>query len=146
MQGGCACGAVRYRLDETPYDSGWCHCRMCQTVSGTPGIVFTTVARKNYTLEQGEKHVAYFASTSFGRRSFCGRCGSPLTIEVNHQPDEIDITVATLDDPAAVRPGFHIYVSEAPHWLEFKDGLPTFEKLRPQTRGLTPGQTDAAQD
>lgn len=91
LDGGCACGAVRYRLDERPYDTGWCHCSVCRHVSGSGGLVFTTVHRDRYRIVQGEAHVGSFASTSFGTRTFCSLCGSPLTIHVNHQPDEIDI-------------------------------------------------------
>ncbi len=34
-EGGCACGAVRYRLLVEPLDLHVCHCTNCQTVSGS---------------------------------------------------------------------------------------------------------------
>jgi hypothetical protein len=142
MEGGCACGSVRYRLDAEPYDSGWCHCRLCQRVSGSGGMVFATVARDKFIVMQGLGKVGTFQSTSFGERSFCRDCGSPLTIHVRHQPDEIDVTVGTLDDPAKVAPTFHLYVSEMPEWMIIGDDLPRFDALRPTTRGLPPGQTE----
>ena len=70
LSGRCACGVVAYRLTSQPYDSGWCHCRICQHVSGSIGMVFTTVALKDFHLTQGADQVGVFASTSFGERSF----------------------------------------------------------------------------
>ena len=50
MNGGCFCGAVRYRLTSTPYDTGWCHCRTCQKISGAAALVFTTVPLADYVI------------------------------------------------------------------------------------------------
>lgn len=143
LEGGCACGAVRYRLNETPYDSGWCHCRVCQHVSGSGGMVFTTVHLDRYEITAGQEKVGSFASTEFGTRTFCSACGSPLTIHVRHQPDEIDIAAGTLDDPEEVAPAFHIYAADAPSWMPMIAFLPRFKALRPNTRGLKEGQTEA---
>jgi hypothetical protein len=140
LTGRCACGAIRYRLLERPYDTGWCHCRVCQRVSGSAGMVFTTVAKGAYRIEQGTDKIGRFPSTSFGERTFCRDCGAPLTIHVDHQPDEIDIAVGSLDDPNAVTPGFHLFVKEAPGWMAMTDDLPRFAALRPNTRGLAKDQ------
>ena len=140
LTGGCACGAVRYSFAD-PYDTGWCHCRLCQRTSGAPAIVFTTAKRAGLRWEAGAP--ATWPSTSFGRRGFCLACGTLLTIEVDFQPDEIDFAAATLDDPEAVRPGFHIFCDEAPSWAAIDDGLPRHARYRPDTRGLPPGAVEA---
>ena len=105
-------------------------------------MVFNTVALKNFLIEKGADRIGRFASTPFGERSFSRSCGSPLTIHVRHQPDEIDVAAGTLDDPEAVSPGFHLYAACAPSWINLSDGLPRYAALRPETRGLTPGQTE----
>lgn len=143
LDGGCACGAVRYRLHQPPYDTGWCHCRICQHVSGSGAMLFTAVAMDKLEWLRGADRLARFASTPFGERSFCRDCGSPLTIHVRHQPGEGDIAAGSLDDPEAIAPGFHIFAGEAPSWARAADDLPVFEKLRPDTRGLPAGQTEA---
>lgn len=143
LEGGCACGTVRYRLEEAPFDTGWCHCSVCRHVSGSGGMVFTTVHRDRYRIVQGEAHIGSFASTSFGTRTFCSLCGTPLTIHVRHQPDEIDIAAGTLDDPDEVVPSFHIYAAEAPSWMPMMAFVPRYKALRPNTRGLPEGQTEA---
>ena len=143
LTGGCACGRVRYRITAEPYDTGWCHCRVCQHVSGSGGMVFTTVKLADYRLTQGEDRVGRFASTDFGTRTYCLDCGAPLTIHVAHQPLEIDIAAGSLDDPGAVQPDFHLYAASAPAWAQPIDGLPRYDALRPTTRGLRAGQTKA---
>lgn len=66
LTGGCACGRVRYRITAEPYDTGWCHCRVCQHVSGSGGMVFTTVKLADYRLTLGDDRIGRFASTDFG--------------------------------------------------------------------------------
>lgn len=136
MQGGCLCGTVRYRLVSAPYDTGWCHCRLCQKASGAPALVFTTVPLADYVVEQGADAIGSIRSTDFGERRFCTRCGTPLTIHVDFQPGEIDLTVATLDDPDAVVPSFHIFYASRIGWAEAGDTLPRHDRFRPETRGL----------
>lgn len=143
LTGGCACGTVRYSVDAVPYDTGWCHCRICQQVSGSGGMVFTTVALTHFTITQGLEKLGRFASTPFGERRYCRECGSPIAMHVQHQASEIDIAAASLDDPDIVAPTFHIYAASAPAWALAIDGLPRYDALRPTTRGLAQGQTEA---
>jgi hypothetical protein len=130
------CGTVRYELQSEPFDAGWCHCRTCQLASGSPAMVFATVPRDDLRWTKGGDHVQSVASSSFGHRSFCGQCGTPLLMKVDHQPESVDFTVATLDDPGTVLPGFHIFWSSKIDWFEVIDQLPRHEKFRPDTRGL----------
>ena len=134
--GGCGCGSVRYRLEAEPFDAGWCHCRICQLSSGAPAMVFASVATGDLVFTQGEDKVNKFPSSSFGHRLFCGECGTPLAMKVDHQPETIDITVATLDDPDSVEPGFRIFEASRISWFETADDLPRHERFRQDTRGL----------
>ena len=134
--GGCLCKAVRFQLDSEPYDAGWCHCRTCQLNSGSPAMVFATVPLADYRFTEGEAAVRSFPSSSFGHRAFCGRCGTPLFTRVEHQPDTVDFSLCTLDEPGRVRPGFHIFWSSRVDWMECDDGLPKYDRFRPNTVGL----------
>ena len=131
--GGCLCGTVRFRLASDPFDAGWCHCRTCQLNSGSPAMVFATVRFADYRYESGETAVRRVESSSFGHRAFCAACGTPLYTHVEHQPDTLDFSVATLDEPGRVRPGFHIFWSSRIPWLEINDDLPKFDRFRPNT-------------
>jgi hypothetical protein len=136
-QGGCACGQVRYELLSAPYDAGWCHCRTCQLSSGSPAMVFASVPEGDLVWTKGQELVRSFASSSFGHRSFCGACGTPFLMKVDHQPETVDFSVATLDEPDRVFPGFHIFYGSRIGWFEPADTLPRHDRFRPDTRGLS---------
>ena len=136
LTGGCTCGAVRYALNSAPFDAGWCHCRTCQRTSGAPAMVFASVPEGDLVWTHGVEHVRTFKSSSFGHRAFCGLCGTPFLMKVDHQPETVDFSVATLDAPDAVAPGFHIFWGSRVAWFDPGDDLPRYEKFRPDTRGL----------
>jgi hypothetical protein len=136
LQGGCVCGAVRYELRSEPFDAGWCHCRTCQLVSGAPAMVFASVPAGDLVWTRGAGKVRTFRSSSFGHRAFCGECGTPFLMEVDHQPETVDFSVATLDAAERAMPGFHIFWSSRIPWFEPGDELPRHSKFRPDTRGL----------
>jgi hypothetical protein len=136
LEGGCACGAVRYQLSSEPFDAGWCHCRTCQLSSGAPGMVFASVKSGDLVWTLGAETVKSFRSSSFGHRSFCGDCGTPFLMEVDHQPETVDFSVATLDAPERVALGFHIFWASRIPWFEPRDELPRHDRFRPDTRGL----------
>ncbi|HEV2595048.1 MAG TPA: GFA family protein [Sphingomicrobium sp.] len=134
--GGCLCGAVRYELQSTPFDCGWCHCRTCQLNSGAPAMVFASVPGEDLVWTQGADKVKSVRSSSFGRRTFCGECGTPFLMKVDHQPETVDFSVATLDQPDTIVPTFHIFWESRIGWFAPDDKLPRHEKFRPDTRGL----------
>jgi hypothetical protein len=130
------CGSVRYELSCAPFDCGWCHCRTCQLTSGSPAMVFASVPAGHVVWTSGSEMVRRVRSSSFGQRSFCGACGTPFLMQVDHQPETVDFSVATLDRPDTVAPGFHIFWASKVDWFEPGDALPRHERFRPRTRGL----------
>ncbi len=65
-----------------------------------------------------------FASSPGVQRTFCGTCGTPLTYRNVKRPLEVDVTLASLEDPALVAPMDHIWMQDAPAWDTPSDGLP----------------------
>ena len=134
--GRCMCGQVRYELATEPFDAGWCHCRTCQLSSGSPAMVFASVPAGDFRWTGGEERVRRVQSSSFGHRLFCGECGTPFLMRVDHQPETVDFSVATLDNPDAVAPGFHIFWGSKVAWFDPRDDLPRHDRFRADTRGL----------
>ena len=99
-------------------------------------MVFASVPLEDFVFVSGEDKVKRFKSSSFGHRLFCGECGTPLLMRVDHQPETADFSVATLDDPDVAAPGFHIFYVSKVGWFETADDLPRHERFRPDTRGL----------
>jgi hypothetical protein len=136
LTGGCLCGVVRFELRSEPFDCGWCHCRTCQLASGSPAMVFATVPAGHLEWTRGADRVRSIASSSFGRREFCMECVTPFLMKVDHQPETVDFSVTTLDEPESIAPGFHIFWSSRIGWFEPADTLPRHDRFRPGTRGL----------
>lgn len=54
VQGGCACGAVRYVLKGPPLGIYTCHCTACQTLTGSAFSIGMSVLRKDFEVTRGE--------------------------------------------------------------------------------------------
>ena len=134
------CGAVRYELNSEPLEAGWCHCRTCQLNSGAPAMAFASVKHGDWVVTSGESALRTIRSSSFGHRTFCGECGTPLHVKVDHQPETVDFSIATLDRPDRVVPAFHIFYASRIAWAPAADDMPRHDRFRPDTRGLHPGE------
>lgn len=136
VTGGCACGQVRYRASIEP-DGYWCHCRMCQRAVGNVAAAFVN-ARQADIIWTGA--LAEWQSSAIARRGYCAACGTPLTFRYD-DGDNIDLTVGSLDDPAAVRLTSHFGVeSRVPGWIA-DDDLPV---LRSANHAPLQARWDAA--
>ncbi len=69
------------------------------------------------------------ATTSPGvTRGYCGHCGTSLTYQHVRRENEIDVTLASFDDAAELRPTVHIWVEDKLPWVQITDGLPQYPK------------------
>ncbi|MBO1074074.1 GFA family protein [Roseomonas marmotae] len=124
LKGGCYCGEIRYEGEGAPFHSTICHCQDCRRVAGAPFVAWFSLPVTGLRFTAGEP--ARFASSDKGRRSFCPRCGTPLTFQSTDLPDEVDIATATLDDPAQVPPADHVRARGQLPWVKLADGLPRY--------------------
>ncbi len=129
FEGGCFCGAVRYR-GRGSLGVAICHCRDCQHVSGAPLVAWIEVAREDLEWTKGAP--SYYDHTSDWptpvRRSFCSQCGASLTYDREGSP-ELDITVASMDAPESVRPDMQVYVSSRVPWVHVDDDITPYERM-----------------
>jgi hypothetical protein len=122
LEGGCLCGAVRYRIDAEPEHAGYCHCRICQRAAGAPVVAWLTVALAAFAWTKGEPVV--YRSSAKAERLFCGACGTQLVFREVALPGELDVTLASLDEPAGIPPSHHIWTSSRIPWFDVADDLP----------------------
>ena len=122
VEGGCLCGAVRYRVEGPPLHAGYCHCRMCQRAAGAPVVAWGAWPAGRFAWLQGKP--GRFASSAKGERSFCPSCGTSLTSVDPGDRRLVEVTLASLDDPAAFPPEEHIWTASRIRWLELGDELP----------------------
>ena len=129
LEGGCLCGAIRYRVRGKPTNTMICHCRTCRRATGSPVVGWLTFAKADFEVRTGT--LAEFRSSPPVRRGFCGTCGTPLTYSHQESPDNIDVTTCSLDDPQTFPPTHHSWLSDDVGWVRFGDGLPAFQESRP---------------
>ncbi len=121
LTGGCLCYAVRYRATPDHRDGYYCHCRMCQLAFGNTRAAFLNLRKDEVAwLTQPP---AYYASSKIARRGFCATCSTPLCFEYL-DGDRMDLSVGSLDDPAALRPMSHFAVESRIASWHAADGLP----------------------
>jgi hypothetical protein len=120
-EGGCLCGAVRYRASGAPRKPHYCHCRMCQLALGAPLSAWVNFPLESFAWTAVEP--AWYRSSPRLRRGFCPTCGTSLCT-LHDNDDEICMTLASLDDPAQIAPILHMWTSSQTAWLEVDDGLP----------------------
>jgi hypothetical protein len=121
-EGGCLCGQVRWSAFAEPINVRQCHCRNCQRATGGP---FFARALFNVAEVTRSGETTRWASSQRLHRLSCARCGTPVFAEPQDGP-WIAISLATLDDPDALQPGSHIWVSEKRAWTSLDDNLPQF--------------------
>jgi hypothetical protein len=126
IRGGCLCGALQYE-GAKPYNVTHCHCEDCRKSAGAAFVTWASFGRDNFQITKGKPIEITWA----GRvRSFCGRCGTSLTFMSQQDSDEIDVTVATFDDPEIVAPADHIWTEDRIPWIKLADGLPQHARDR----------------
>jgi len=127
-EGGCICGAIRYRVSGKPSNSMVCHCQTCRRVAASPVVAWVTFPTARFQLLHG--HLAEFQSSQSVRRTFCAACGTPLTYEHSAHSGSVDVTTCSLDSPESFPPTHHSWLSHDLAWVRFGDGLPTFPESR----------------
>jgi hypothetical protein len=128
-EGGCLCGAVRYRVEGAPSTSSVCHCRSCRLASGASPVAWVVFPIRRYTLLSGTLTV--HRSTPPVQRSFCARCGSPIAYQHDDALHEIELTTATLDKPECFPPRYEIWHMDKLSWVSADPRLPHHERDRP---------------
>lgn len=130
-QGGCACGAVRYRTAGEPIFVNNCHCTLCQRQSGTGSAVNAFFEAERVTLLSGMLASHGFPTGSGGVQHIfrCTVCGSAVW---SHFPSlgslGVAVKVGTLDDARSVTPDAVIYLSTKLPWVPDLEGIPCFQE------------------
>lgn len=130
LKGCCFCGAVRYEAGGVPSLETNCHCSICRRTSGAPFVAWFTVPADEFRFVAGKP--ASFKSSAHGTRTFCSRCGTPLTFQSVNFPAEIDVTTCSLEDPERLPPKDHTRTSSKLSWVQLADNLPGYTEARPE--------------
>ena len=130
VEGGCYCGALRYKVEGEPFFKGQCHCRECQYISGgSPNIVmgvqeagfsYTNGSPKSFRRSDLENPVT---------REFCAECGTHILAKAAALPGAVLLKVGTLDDPSVFGgPQMAIFTVDKQSFHQIPDGVVAFDR------------------
>jgi hypothetical protein len=127
-EGGCSCGAVRYRLTSAPLFVHCCHCLNCQRQTGSAFVINLLIEADRVELLAGEPvGVDVPRDDGSPQRIFrCPACQVALYSEYG-RPDVRFVRAGTLDDPSQVTPDVHIYTRSKLDWVTLPESVPTFD-------------------
>jgi hypothetical protein len=126
FEGGCHCGAARYKADGEPQHVSVCHCGDCRKSAGAPFVSWAAFAETDFETS-GE--IAAYNSSGNAMRHFCPKCGTGLYyVNEDVLPGLVDIQTCTLDDPEALAPQIHVQHAERVNWTGGMEELPKFQR------------------
>lgn len=123
------CGAVRYQAQGPASYLCYCHCVSCRRAAGAPFVAWATFAQERVRFTHGT--LALHRSSPGVLRGHCAACGTSLTFQKESRPQELDLTLASLDEPAALVPEVHVWVEDKLPWVAISDGLPQYARGMP---------------
>lgn len=129
LEGGCGCGAIRYRLGSPPMFVHCCHCRDCQRQTGSAFVINALIETDRIERLAGEPKPVRLPTDS-GRPhdvSRCPTCGTAVWSEYAGLKALRFVRVGTLDDPSALSPDVHIYIRSKLPWVALPEGVPAFQ-------------------
>jgi len=99
-EGGCHCGAVRFRVEAERDEAIVCNCSIC----GMKRFLHLIVQKAQFTLLSGEESLTtYRFNTGIAKHTFCKVCGVHPFYTPRSHPDGVDVNVNCLDGGVADR-------------------------------------------
>lgn len=134
-EGGCQCGALRYRINGEPLTLYACHCTECQSQSASAFGLSLWVRRSDLEILSGDLKV-WDRPADSGKRtycSFCPNCGSRIHHAGTLESEVVSMKAGSLDDTSGLRPVGHIWVRSKQPWVAIDRGPDAlvFEKEPP---------------
>ena len=127
-EGGCLCGAVRYRATGDPIWVCHCHCRICQRHTGAAFATFVGFSSEQVTWSK--RKPSLYRSSKLAERGFCDICGSTLSFRRAHK-SEVSVSAVSLDHPDSMTPEFHMMTATQMPWCNLNDELPSHDRFPP---------------
>ena len=139
MEGGCECGAVRFRLTDAPVTVNCCHCRDCQRVTGSAFALNAMVETDRIRITRGAPMMRSLARAGQAdtRAWHCATCGTLLWADHPFTGDAARfVRVGTLDRAEALEPDAHYFVRSRHAWVTVPPGVAAFDTLPGDDAGI----------
>jgi hypothetical protein len=127
VEGGCACGEVRYRLRRSPLIVHCCHCLNCQRQTGS-AFAINMLIESEYVDSLGREPERVAVPRSGTKRQQIYRCPVCKTAVWSTYSGQsvFFVRAGTLDEPSAVTPDVHIYTRSKLPWVTLPEATPAF--------------------
>jgi hypothetical protein len=141
LEGGCSCGAVRYRLRSEPLFVHCCHCLNCQRQTGSAFVINMLIEADRVEVVAGHpRPVDVPRDDGSSQRIYrCPACEVAVFSEYT-RPSVLFVRAGTLDDPAQVSPDVHIFTRSKLDWVLLPEAVPAFDVYY-DTKALWPAES-----
>jgi hypothetical protein len=129
-EGGCQCGAVRFRTTDQPIRAIGCHCGTCKQRTGAGYGVGVYFLDEDVEFLHGEMRTFEFHSSATGRwlrNHFCIHCGSTICWTLEKRPGIRGMAGGNYDDPDWFTIGAHIWTGVARSDMCYTDSVELHE-------------------
>ena len=124
LSGKCRCNAVSYTLNsDRPLAIYACHCKGCQTWSGSAFALHVLAAVDAISLDGPLSEYAYEANGQHSRHHLCSRCHTRFYNTTSAAPGMLVLRAGTLDNSPSLQPVAHIWTSRKQAWLTLPDDV-----------------------
>jgi len=129
LEGGCSCGAVRYRLKTAPMFVHCCHCKDCQRQTGSAFVLNAIIETDRIEILSGVPEPTLMPTDSGRPHDIyrCPKCRIAVWSDYGRRPALRFVRVGSLDDPTALKPDVHIFTRSKLPWVQLPPGVPAFE-------------------
>src|SRR5210317_1840770 len=95
--GHCECGRITFEIDGEINDFSHCHCSQCRRLHGAAFASFAGVEKASFSYLSGAQELVHYASSPTHSRVFCRHCGSNILVELESEPENLYITLGTVE-------------------------------------------------
>lgn len=132
--GGCACGAVRYRVHGKPTVATVCHCTFCQRRLASAFAVLATFPEQAVEVVRGDLAECEHRSDESGRwlkMNFCPKCGTTISHISEVRPGFRTIAAGTFDDQDWFSIDRHMWTRSKQPWVMIPEGMTSYTQAAP---------------
>jgi hypothetical protein len=128
LEGGCSCGAVRYRLTDAPMVTHCCHCSDCQRQTGSAFVINALIETDRIEmLAAAPKMYPQPSPSGRGHDIYrCEACGTAMWSDYGKRPYLRFVRVGTLDEASAIAPDVHIFTQTKQPWVTLPADAPAY--------------------
>ena len=127
-EGGCSCGAIRYRLISDPLFTHCCHCLNCQRQTGSAFVINLLIETDRVELLAGDPQPVDVPRDDGSTQTIwrCPTCQVAVYSRYT-SPKVRFVRAGTLDDPSTIEPDVHIFTKSKLDWVKLPESVPAFE-------------------